>query len=57
MAGVGVGAAVAIAGIPASRPYETLALAVAHTSFVLAAPLLGALAPALVGGVALSLRR
>ena len=54
---VAVFAAVAIAGIAASRPDQSLALAGAQTSFVLGAPLLGALALALAGGVALSVRR
>ena len=57
IAAVAVFAAVAIAGIAASRPDQTLALVIAHTSFVLGAPLLGGLALALAGGVALSLRR
>lgn len=57
MAAVAAFAVVAIVGIAASRPDQTLALAIAHTSFVLGAPLLGGLALALVGGVALSLRR
>jgi membrane-associated phospholipid phosphatase len=54
---VGAFAAVAIVGIAASRPDETLAHAIAHTSFVLGAPLLGALALAVAAGVALSVRR
>ena len=57
VAAAAVFATVAIVGIAASRPDQTLALAVAHTSFVLGAPLLGGLALALAGGVALTLRR
>jgi hypothetical protein len=54
---VTVFAAVAIVAIATTRPDETLAMAVAHTSFLLGAPLLGGLALALAGGVALSLLR
>jgi membrane-associated phospholipid phosphatase len=54
---VSVFAVVAVFAIAASRPDQTLGMAAAHTSFVLGAPLLGALALALAGGVALSLRR
>ena len=54
---VSVFAVVAVFAIAASRPDQTLGMAAAHTSFVLGAPLLGALALALPGGVALSLRR
>ena len=50
-------AIVAVVAVAASRPDQTLAHAVAHTSFVLGAPLLGGLALALAGGVALGLRR
>ncbi len=57
VAAVAVFAAMAVAAVAASRPDQTLAHAVAHTSFVLGAPLLGGLALALAGGVALTLRR
>lgn len=49
--------AVAVLALVASRPDQTLAHALAHTSFVVGAPLLGGLALALAGGVALSVRR
>ena len=48
---------VLVVGIAASRPDEIVSLARAHTSFVVGAPLLGGLAFALAGGVALGLRR
>ena len=57
VAEVAVFAMIAIVGIAASRPGQVLAMASAQTSFVIGAPLLGALALVLAGGVALSLRR
>ncbi len=57
VASVTVFAVVAVIAVAASRPDQTLALAVAQTSFVLGAPLLGGLALALAAGVAFSLRR
>ena len=57
LAAVSVFAAVAALAVAASRPDQVLDLAVARTSFLLGAPLLGALGLALAGGVALSLRR
>ena len=57
LAAVGALALMAIVAVAATRPDQTLAHAVAYTSFVLGAPLLGGLALALAGGVALGLRR
>ena len=57
VASVACFAAAAIVAVAVSRPDQTLSLAYAHSAFVLGAPLLGGLALALAGGVALSLRR